>query len=163
MTAHPSRWVIIRVMASKKQLSQIAHGWSRTEGHRGKIFVAILFDVLSAIPWVGLIFSGLGYGTLYLWFKIGGIDAGLFSGDVKKLAATAAEFVGGAVGLGIVPGITMWAFFSIIGREEEPSVEINEEGMEETQEKLANQSLKRQERVRQENQRRERSKTSAYQ
>jgi hypothetical protein len=47
------------------------------------------------------------------------------------------------VGLGIVPGITMWAFFAIIGREEESSTEINESP--------------------QKNQRRERSKTSAYQ
>lgn len=108
-----------------KSTSTIAkEGWRSTEGFRGVLFIAVFFDILSAIPWVGILFSGLGYGIIWMWLEMRGVKASLFTGDTKKLASTAAEFVGGAVGLGIIPGITMWSFFTIVEHKNQEQTEV---------------------------------------
>lgn len=110
----------------------IGSGWQNTKGFRGMLFTALVFDVFSAVPWIGIIFSGLGYATIYMWMMMRGVNSSLFSGDTKKLASTAAEFVGGAVGLGIIPGITMWTFFSIAEHTAKQAAE-SKKAIEETQ------------------------------
>lgn len=78
------------------------------------VTVAVVFDLASAIPWVGLIFSGIGYGILGLWFMIKQVNPiGFSKKQRKKLAAFASEWIFGFFGLSIWPGITVWTVITI--------------------------------------------------
>lgn len=149
-------------MAKQEALGVITGGLKSTKGFRGVLTVAIIFDLLSAIPWVGIVFSGLGYGSLWLWLKTKGADPGLFSGDMKKLASTAAEFIAGVFGFGIVPGITMWAYFAVIEYKQKQAEERKAEmrAIKKAQKQMAKQQRRQNERLKQAN--RQRVKTSAY-
>ena len=115
----------------KNSWNAVTHGWQATQGNRGVLASAVIFDLLSAIPWVGMIFSFLGYLTIWLVLEIKGISASLFSrGASKKIAAIAGEFIAGVFGFGIVPGITVWAFFTVTDDE------VKEEGNESTINKI---------------------------
>lgn len=71
---------------------------------------AVFFDLLSAIPWVGLLFVGIGYVVLGVWFKLKDVSPFEFTAKGWKKAVTAAlDPVFGFFGLSIVPGITAWA------------------------------------------------------
>jgi len=99
-----------------KETFKAAKGfWSSTKGYRDYLSVAFIFDLLSMIPWVGMIFSFLGYATLWLWFEMNGINPSLFSGKkkAKKAASFFFEWMLGIIGFGIYPGIVMWAYYAI--------------------------------------------------
>jgi hypothetical protein len=89
--------------------------WAKTQGYRGHLFTAFIFDLLSIIPYVGMIFTFLGYATLWLWFEIDGVNPSIVSGrkKIKKAASFFGEWLLGLTGLGIYPGITMWAYYAI--------------------------------------------------
>ncbi|MEX2514565.1 MAG: hypothetical protein WD335_00320 [Candidatus Paceibacterota bacterium] len=138
--------------------------WAKTEGYRGHLFVALVFDLLSMIPWVGMIFSFLGYAILWLWFEMGGINPSLFSGrkKAKKAASFISEWLFGLIGLGIFPGIMMWTYFAVSEHKEE-QVEKQEATMKQVQEKLVKQSQESNRRIQEVNTHKRRAKTSAYQ
>lgn len=70
---------------------------------------AVFFDLLSAIPWVGLLFVGIGYVVLGVWFKLKSVSPFEFTAKGWKKAVTAAlDPVFGFFGLSIIPGITAW-------------------------------------------------------
>lgn len=146
-------------MAKQEVLGVMKGGLQSTKGFRGVLVVAIIFDLLSAIPWVGMLFSGLGYGSLWLWLEMRGANPSLFSGDMKKLASTAAEFVAGAFGLGIVPGITMWAYFAVAEYKQKEAQERKAErkAIEKAQKQMAKQQKRRAQEIN-----KQRAKTSAY-
>ncbi len=78
------------------------------------VAIAVVFDILSAAPWVGLIASGLGYLILGFIFMVKGINPiGFSNREQKKLASFASEWIAGLLGFGIWPGITVWAVITI--------------------------------------------------
>lgn len=149
-------------MASKQDIKAAFGIWSTISDHKGMMGVALTFDALSAIPWGGIIFSFLGYATLWLWMEMEGMKPG-FGGETKQIAKKAAsftgEFIAGALGFGIVPGISMWAFFVIAEHKAETNdnAAINKKKIEETK----NQFRPNQENS-QQKQMQQRTKKSAY-
>lgn len=139
--------------------------WRRTEGYRFMLFVALIFDLLSAIPWVGMIFSFLGYATLWLWMEIEGMSPGFSKKarhNAKKAVSFAGEFIAGVLGFGLVPGILFWTYF-IISEHSEKMAEEEVQQMREVQKKLAKQQQLMEQRVEERNKQiQQRNKRSAY-
>lgn len=134
--------------------------WDKTKGYRGHLFVAFIFDLLSMIPWVGMIFSFLGYATLWLWFEIDGINPSLFSGrkKAKKAASFVGEWIAGVLGFGIVPGIMMWAYFAA-----SEHAETESENKQAALEKIQKELKTRNRQANKVNRQKRRVQTSAYQ
>lgn len=109
-------------MAEKSTFSSIKKGiksalslkdfFQTMKGFWGVFSWALICDGLSIIPWVGLIFAFLGYASIWLTLEIKGVSASPI-GSSKRAAATAAEWIAGAFGFGIVPGISVWTYFAI--------------------------------------------------
>jgi|AntRauTorcE11897_2_1112592.scaffolds.fasta_scaffold25099_2 hypothetical protein len=146
-----------KIKEGAKVAGSLRNGWATTAGFRGVITWAVICDLLSSIPWVGLIFTGLGYSSIWLTLEIKGVSAGLF-GSTKRMASFAAEWIAGAFGFGIVPGITAWTYFCIAEhkaeqQEEEPEENNNEKAKESQGGKASGQI---------EPQKKQRQKRSAY-
>lgn len=154
--------MVIVMNESQKKIKGI---WKRTKGYRGLLFTALIFDTFSAIPWVGLIFSFMGYLTLWLWMQMKGMSPGFSKKarhNAKKFGSVLFEGGAGAIGFGIVPGILLWAYF-VINEDVEDKAENHQHQMKEVQKKLAKQSQQMDEQVRAENTRvNKRVITSAY-
>jgi hypothetical protein len=143
--------------------------WAKTQGYRGHLFTAFIFDLLSIIPYVGMIFTFLGYATLWLWFEIDGVNPSIVSGrkKIKKAASFFGEWLLGLTGLGIYPGITMWAYYAVSEEADEQATEKADQERENTKEaqnKLAKQRQPMTNKAQRENRRpKRRRKTSVYQ
>lgn len=104
------------------------------------LLMAVIFDVFSAIPWIGLIASGIGYLVLGFIFMIKGVNPIGFTGrEKKKIASFISEWIFGIVGLSVWPGITVWAIVTIRDSWEEDK-ERNE--LQRNQEKKIRQKAK---------------------
>lgn len=78
------------------------------------IATATVFDIFGAIPWIGIIFTGIGYFTMYIWFLMSGVSpitviSGKTSGGLNFVVDWIAEFFG----FNIYPGLLI-ATYSII-------------------------------------------------
>lgn len=139
--------------------------WQRTEGYRFMLLVAGIFDTLSAIPWVGMIFSFLGYATLWLWMEMEGMSPGFSKKarhNAKKAGSIGVEFMAGLFGFGIIPGIVIWAYF-VISEHSEEEIENKQRQMREVQKKLAKESQRMNRQIENGNRKiQQRSKRSAY-
>lgn len=150
----------LQAAASIKNFREVMRGfWG--------VFVwASICDGFSSIPYIGLVFSAIGYGTIWLYLEMKGVSASPF-GSTKKMSSFTAEWIAGAIGLSIVPGVTIWTYFCIeeykagqkIPREELGDME---KSTKETQEKLAKDALNDQEGGRQAEPSKERRNKSAY-
>ena len=131
--------------------------WAKTQGYRGHLFTAFIFDLLSIIPYVGMIFTFLGYATLWLWFEIDGVNPSIVSGrkKIKKAASFFGEWLLGLTGLGIYPGITMWAYYAV-SEEADEQVENKSETLKKSAHKPRDQN-------KEDDQSSRRVRTSAYQ
>lgn len=149
----------------KKTVKKAKGYWKRTEGYRSMLFVALIFDLLSAIPWVGMIFSFVGYATLWLWMEIDGMSPGFSKKarhNAKKIGSVAGEFIAGTLGFGIVPGILIWAYF-VIAEHSQEVAEKEQRQLKATQKKLVKQKQHMDEQVREGNKKiQSRTNTSAY-
>lgn len=149
----------------KETLKKAKGFWQRTEGYRLMLLVAGIFDLLSAIPWVGMIFSFLGYATLWLWMEMEGMSPGFSKKarqNAKKAGSIFMETVFGVAGAGAVPFIVIWAYF-IISEHSQEVAEKKREQMKATQKKLVQQKQQMDKQVKKGNKRiQRRSKRSAY-
>lgn len=151
-------------MASTREVESAVKGvskiWPTVRDRPGMIGAAVVFDVLSAIPVAGVLFSGLGYATLWLWMEIEGMKPG-FSGDLRQIAKKAgsiiAEITTSAIGFGFVPGIAIWAFFVIAEHkaETDENAAISQEEIDKTKEQFSSDKDKQPKQ-------KQRTKTSAY-
>lgn len=151
---------VLQAVASVKNFHETIRGYY------GVFVWATICDGFSSLPWVGLIFSGLGYGSIWMYLEMNGVSASPI-GSSKRMAATAAEWVAGIFGLGIVPGITIWTYFAIAEHKGELANARNLKApsateMKQTQQELAQAALQEREGGKQAEQSKDQRKRSAY-